>query len=120
MDRDEELLLAVLNSAPVVDGRPTDDLGDAAGRELARRWGGVGTEDELERLRRARDALTGDARGAHGVRDQVRELRDGRGRTRAHDGLERVAGAAQPLELVLGADSAPPPGELATGRVAEV
>lgn len=57
MDRDEELLLAVLNSAPVVDGRPTDDLGDAAGRELARRWGGVGTEDELEQLRRARDAL---------------------------------------------------------------
>ncbi|PPH01270.1 hypothetical protein C5C44_14315 [Rathayibacter sp. AY1F6] len=57
MDRDEELLLAVLNSAPVVDGRPTDDLGDASGRELARRWGGVGTEDELERLRRARDAL---------------------------------------------------------------
>ena len=57
MDRDEELLLAVLNSAPVVDGRPTDDLGDASGRELARQWGGVGTEHELERLRGARDAL---------------------------------------------------------------
>ena len=57
MDQDEELLLAVLNSAPVVDGRPTDDLRDGPGRQLARRWGGVGTEHELERLRRARDAL---------------------------------------------------------------
>lgn len=57
MDRDEELLLAVLNSAPVVDGRPTDDLDDASGPELARRWGGTGTVHELERLRRARDAL---------------------------------------------------------------
>lgn len=57
MERDEELLLAVLNSAPVVDGRPSDAIDDASGREFARRWGGVGTERELTRLRGARDAL---------------------------------------------------------------
>jgi len=57
MERDEELLLAVLNSAPVVDGRPSDLIDDASGREFARRWGGVGTQGELTRLRGARDAL---------------------------------------------------------------
>jgi predicted RNA-binding Zn ribbon-like protein len=57
VERDEELLLAVLNSAPVVDGRPTDLLASTSGRELVRTWGGVGTERELTRLRGARDAL---------------------------------------------------------------
>ena len=57
MDRDEELLLAVLNSAPVVDGRPLDGLDGAAGQELARSWGGTGTANELAQLRRARDAI---------------------------------------------------------------
>lgn len=57
MDRDEEMLLAVLNSAPVVDRRQTDGLGGAFGREFARRWGGGGGDDELKRLRGARDAL---------------------------------------------------------------
>jgi predicted RNA-binding Zn ribbon-like protein len=63
VERDEELLLAVLNSAPVVDGRPTDLLASASGRELARRWGGTGTEHEIARLRRARDALHAVVRG---------------------------------------------------------
>jgi predicted RNA-binding Zn ribbon-like protein len=57
MDRDEELLLAVLNSAPVVDGRPLDGLDGTAGHELARRWGGTGTAEEIAQLRRARDAI---------------------------------------------------------------
>ncbi|MBF4625731.1 CGNR zinc finger domain-containing protein [Clavibacter sp. VKM Ac-2872] len=57
MDRDEELLLAVLNSAPVVDGQREDRLAGASGRQLARDWGGTGTAAELERLRRTRDAL---------------------------------------------------------------
>ena len=60
---DEELLLAVLNSAPVVDGRPTDDLAGASGRELAVSWGGVGTADEVAQLRRARGALQAVIRG---------------------------------------------------------
>jgi predicted RNA-binding Zn ribbon-like protein len=62
-ERDEEMLLAVLNSAPVSDGRPADLLASASGRELARSWGGVGTERELTRLRGARDALQALVRG---------------------------------------------------------
>lgn len=54
---DEELLLAVLNSAPVVDGHPTDALEGDPGRELALSWGGVGSVDEAAQLRRARAAL---------------------------------------------------------------
>ena len=61
---DEELLLAVLNSAPVVDGQPTDDLEGDPGRELARSWGGVGSVDEAAQLRRARAALQAVIRGA--------------------------------------------------------
>jgi predicted RNA-binding Zn ribbon-like protein len=61
---DEELLLAVLNSAPVVDGRPTDDLEGDRGRELALSWGGVGSVDEAAQLRRARAALQAVTRGA--------------------------------------------------------
>ncbi|MFT2753618.1 CGNR zinc finger domain-containing protein [Clavibacter sp. Sh2088] len=60
---DEELLLAVLNSTPVVDGRPRDVLDGESGRELVRRWGGAGTEREIVRLRRARDALQAVVRG---------------------------------------------------------
>jgi hypothetical protein len=63
VDRDEELLLAVLNSAPVVDGQRDDRLDGASGRQLARDWGGTGTAAELERLRRARDAIQAVVRG---------------------------------------------------------
>src|SRR5260370_8937114 len=55
---DEDLLLAVLNSTPVVDGVPTDDLADPA---RARAWlasaGGAGTEEELRHVREVRAAL---------------------------------------------------------------
>ena len=54
---DEELLLNLLNSAPVIEGAPTDRLEGAAGRQLARSWGGTGSADELARIRRARQAL---------------------------------------------------------------
>jgi len=57
MLRDEELLLTLLNSAPVIEGVPTDGLEGAAGRDLARTWGGTGTADEVARLRRVRQAL---------------------------------------------------------------
>ncbi|WP_082539186.1 CGNR zinc finger domain-containing protein [Microbacterium sp. Root553] len=57
MLRDEELLLALLNSAPVIEGVPTDGLEGAAGRELARSWGGKGSADELALLTRVRRAL---------------------------------------------------------------
>ncbi|WP_230991753.1 CGNR zinc finger domain-containing protein [Streptomyces endocoffeicus] len=54
----EELLLAVLNSAPVIDGKPTDALEPAA---EASRWlrglGGCGTTAEREAVREVRGAL---------------------------------------------------------------
>ncbi|MFE6777537.1 CGNR zinc finger domain-containing protein [Streptomyces sp. NPDC057702] len=54
---DEELLLAVLNSAPVLDGRATDALTGPDAARWVRARGGRGTRAECERLRRVRDAL---------------------------------------------------------------
>lgn len=63
-ESDEELLLAVLNSTPVVDGVPTDELADP---EQARAWlariGGQGTDAELAQVRAARQALQAVVRG---------------------------------------------------------
>jgi predicted RNA-binding Zn ribbon-like protein len=62
---DEEFLLALLNSTPVTDGVPGDDLADP-GR--ARAWlagaGGRGTEGELRHVLAARAALQAVVRGA--------------------------------------------------------
>lgn len=61
---DDAFLLAVLNSTPVIQGTPKDDLGDLSS---ARAWlveaGGLGTRGELRHLRRARAALQGIVRG---------------------------------------------------------
>jgi predicted RNA-binding Zn ribbon-like protein len=61
---DEEFLLAVLNSTPVIDGVPTDGLADTA---RARAWlasaGGVGTEAELRHVLEVRQALQAVVRG---------------------------------------------------------
>ena len=61
---DEEFLLAVLNSTPVIDGVPADDLADPA---RARAWlasvGGAGTEAELQHVLKAREALQAVMRG---------------------------------------------------------
>ena len=54
---DEELLLAVLNSSPVVDGERVDQLDGSNGDDLVTRYGGAGTDAEREHLRRTRDAL---------------------------------------------------------------
>lgn len=55
---DEGLLLDLLNSTPVVDGRPVDTLGDGP---AARAWlagtGGRGTSAELAHVRTARELL---------------------------------------------------------------
>jgi len=60
----ERFLLGVLNSTPVVDGVPTDDLADA---RRARAWlagaGGLGTEAELDHVRQARQLLQAVVRG---------------------------------------------------------
>lgn len=55
MDEAETLLLAVLNSAPVVDGRIVDELDGEA--DWIRPLGGTGSTAERERLRETRDAL---------------------------------------------------------------
>jgi predicted RNA-binding Zn ribbon-like protein len=61
---DEEFLLALLNSTPVVGGLPADDLADHG---TARAWlasaGGLGTESELEHVLRARQGLQAVIRG---------------------------------------------------------
>jgi len=61
---DDDFLLALLNSTPVVRGLPTDDLADAG---QARTWlasaGGLGTEPELQHVLRARQALQAVIRG---------------------------------------------------------
>jgi predicted RNA-binding Zn ribbon-like protein len=61
---DEGFLLAVLNSTPVIDGVPTDDLADPA---RARTWlagaGGLGTEAELRHVLEVRQALQAVVRG---------------------------------------------------------
>jgi predicted RNA-binding Zn ribbon-like protein len=61
---DEAFLLALLNSTPVVDGRPIDELADDG---PARAWlgsfGGVGTREELRQVRAVRQALQAVVRG---------------------------------------------------------
>ncbi len=61
---DENFLLALLNSTPVVDGVPADDFADTA---RARAWlaaaGGLGTEAELRHVLRVRQALQAVVRG---------------------------------------------------------
>ena len=61
---DEGFLLALLNSTPVIDGVPADDLADPV---RARAWlaaaGGRGTEAELRHVLRVRQALQAVVRG---------------------------------------------------------
>jgi predicted RNA-binding Zn ribbon-like protein len=61
---DEDFLLAVLNSTPVIDGVPADELADAA---RARAWltgfGGLGTEAERQHVVEIRQALQAVVRG---------------------------------------------------------
>ena len=67
MAHDEDLLLALLNSAPVVDGEPTDTLAGDAGRDMVDRFDGTGSAAELDHLRRMRDVLHDVVRGDDGA-----------------------------------------------------
>ena len=61
---DEGFLLAILNSTPVVDGVPTDDLADPnRARAWLARMGGLSTEAELQHVRQVRQALQAVVRG---------------------------------------------------------
>lgn len=71
MIEDEDLLLAVLNSAPIIDGEPTDHLSDRLGDELVARFDGRGTESERRHLRHARHAVQALIRGENGALDQL-------------------------------------------------
>lgn len=71
---DEGLLLAVLNSAPVVDGARLDELEGSGGRRLAERFGGVGTVVERAYLQRAREALQAMIRGDGAAAASLEEL----------------------------------------------
>lgn len=60
----EHFLLALLNTTPVVDGAPTDELADPArGRSWLAGQGGDGTEAEWRQVRAARDVLQAVVRG---------------------------------------------------------
>lgn len=64
METDEKLLLDLLNTTPVVDGSPRDDLADP---EAGRRWlaahGQVSSEEEWRSLLEVRSALQDVVRG---------------------------------------------------------
>jgi predicted RNA-binding Zn ribbon-like protein len=60
---DEDLLLAVLNSAPVANGKTTDLLAGTAGEDFVRRFEGTGSADERARISQVRGHLQAWARG---------------------------------------------------------
>lgn len=63
-ESDEDFLLALLNSTPVLDGVPSDDLADPArGRAWLAAVGGLGTAAELLHVLRVRAALQAVVRG---------------------------------------------------------
>ncbi|GIF64581.1 hypothetical protein Ais01nite_26160 [Asanoa ishikariensis] len=62
---DEAVLLAILNSTPVIDGEQRDELADpVAARDWLVGLGGRGTRKEREHVLAARVALQGVVRGA--------------------------------------------------------
>jgi hypothetical protein len=65
---DEALLLDLLNSTPVVDGRQLDLLGDEREAEWwARARDGAGSVGEVAHLRQVRDRLQAVVRGIEGI-----------------------------------------------------
>ena len=66
---DEDFLLALLNTTPVVDGQPTDELGGPApGRAWLAGRGGVGSEAERRLVAEVRDVLQAVVRGQRPAR----------------------------------------------------
>ncbi|MPZ84371.1 MAG: hypothetical protein GEV28_29855 [Actinophytocola sp.] len=60
---EEQTLLDLLNSTPVVDGTPRDELADDVAREWTRTRGGTGSPVEVARVLAARDRLQAVVRG---------------------------------------------------------
>lgn len=84
---EEDLLLELLNTAPVIDGRPVDELED---RRSAQAWavahGGVGTFAEIEALCTVRDALAPVVRGGADPRELAEHLQGISLRPTLHEG----------------------------------
>ena len=74
MAEDEDLLLAVLNSAPVTEGERQENLVGKPGERLARKFGGTGSADELVALVRVRDALQSAIRDDAGALEGLTSL----------------------------------------------
>src|SRR6476620_436380 len=93
---DESFLLALLNSTPVIDGVPVDDLADPV---RARAWlaaaGGRGTEAELRYVLQVRRALQAVVRGQQPAAVLAPEL-EGVTSVPAR-ARRRAAGRARPL-----------------------
>ena len=84
---DEDLLLDLLNTTPVVDGEQTDELADLdAGQEWAAGRGGAGTAGEVATLRRVRTALQDVVRGAADAQTLEAHLEQIELRPRLRDG----------------------------------
>jgi hypothetical protein len=72
---DEDLLLELLNTTPVVDGERVDELADDhAGGSWAGARGGVGTVGEVAALRSARDAIQAVVWGTSGTQTLAAQL----------------------------------------------
>lgn len=74
MIEDEDFLLALLNSAPVIAGQPSDALVGPAGRQFALRFGGTESAGEAARLRRIRDCLQNAVRGSAEAPEQLQSM----------------------------------------------
>jgi len=71
MVQDEDLLLAVLNSAPVIDGKPADTLIGVTGDEFASRFGGTGSAAERAQMLLMRECLQKTIRGSDDALPQL-------------------------------------------------
>ncbi|MDR7380509.1 CGNR zinc finger domain-containing protein [Promicromonospora iranensis] len=84
---DEDLLLDLLNTTPVVDGERTDELADP---DMAQEWaaghGGAGGAGEIAALRRVRAAIQDVVRGAADPQTLEAHLERIELRPRLHDG----------------------------------
>ncbi|KQR00452.1 hypothetical protein ASF72_16545 [Arthrobacter sp. Leaf141] len=63
MVQDEDLLLALLNSAPIIEGTPTDTLAGATGEKFSARFGGTGSAAERTQIWKMRGCLHDAIRG---------------------------------------------------------
>lgn len=77
MIEDEDLLMAVLNSAPVIDGMLVDQLERSTDVGLLEGLQGVGTDVERLHLRRTRDALQAVIRGEDDAIEDLTSIVDG-------------------------------------------